>query len=103
MARDVELMRLLLLELEKEQRSPPEPIFVPLADFAELLGRSRAEIAAALDLLAGLDFIEGPGAYHDDAWLFRKLTRRGEQLVAAVRDAREWGRVKEAYGDLLGR
>ena len=103
MARDVELLRTLLLELEREQRSPPEPIFVPVADFARELGKSRAEIAEALDHLVSLEFIEGPGAYRDDAWLFRRLTRRGVQLAAAVRDAREWLKVKDAYGAFMER
>lgn len=102
MARDVELLRLLLLELERDQRSPPEAFFAPVGDYARTLNRSAQEIVAALDLLAELDFIEGPGAYRDD-WLFRKLTRRGAQLAAAVRDANEWDKVKEAYGVLLER
>jgi hypothetical protein len=101
MARDVDLMRQLLLQLEKEQRSPPEAIFAPVEQYARLLDASNREVMAALDLLADLDFIEGPGAWRDDAWLFRKLTRRGVQLAAAVRDTREWGKVKDVYGALL--
>jgi hypothetical protein len=103
MARDVELMRLLLLELEREQRSPPEAFFVPVEEFARRLDRSNDEIVAALDLLRELAFIEGPGRYRDDSWLFRKLTRRGEQLAAAIGDLRDWLRVKESYTGLLER
>ena len=101
MARNVDLMRQLLLHLEQEQRSPPEAIFAPVAQYARLLDASSRDVMAALDLLHDLEFIEGPGAWRDDAWLFRKLTRRGAQLAAAVRDAREWGRVKDVYGALL--
>jgi hypothetical protein len=103
MARDIELMRLLLLELEKEQRSPPEAFFLAVEEIARRVGRTNSEIAEALGLLLELDFIEGPGPYQDHGWLFRKLTRRGEQLVVAIRDAREWARVKANYGGLLER
>jgi hypothetical protein len=103
MAREVELMRLLLLELEKQQRSPPEAFFVPVDELARRLESTNGEITEGLDRLRELDFIEGPGPYRDDSWLFRKLTRRGEQLAAAVRDAREWRRVKEIYGGMLER
>lgn len=100
MSRDVDVMRRLLLELEKEQRSPPEPVFIPLDKFSRQLDKSTFEIAEALDLLLSLDFIEGPGAYQD-AWLFRKLTRRGAQLLDAIRDMRDWAKVKNVYGALL--
>ncbi|WP_036284060.1 DUF2513 domain-containing protein [Methylocystis sp. ATCC 49242] len=100
MSRDVDVLRRLLLELEKEQRSPPEPIFVPLDDFARTLDKSTDEVGEALDLLLGLEFIDGPGAYKD-AWLFRKLTRRGVQLLDAIRDTDEWSKVKDAYNVFL--
>lgn len=100
MSRDVEVLRRLLLEVEREQRSPPEPIFLPVTDFARALDLPAAEILAALDQLLRLDFIEGPGSYRG-AWLFRKLTRRGVQLADAIRDPREWRNVKQAYGAML--
>lgn len=103
MARDVELMRLLLLELDRLQRSPPEGFVLPMDEICLRLSSTRADILAALDLLRALDFIEAPGAYLDDAWIFRKLTRRGEELAAHIADAQDWARVKAIYGDLLDR
>lgn len=97
--RDVDLMRLLLVELRQLQRSPPEAFLLPLEEMARRLGRARPEIVAALDLLAALAFIEAPGAYGDNAWIFRKLTRRGETLLDAIADAGAWREVKQAYGD----
>ncbi|WP_457797987.1 hypothetical protein [Methylocystis sp. S23] len=101
MARDVDLMRRLLLELRRLQRSPPEGFLLPLDEIGLRLFRRKTEIVAALDLLRELDFIEAPGAY-DGAWIFRKLTRRGEELAALVADEDDWSKVKAAYGDLLG-
>lgn len=101
MSRDVEFLRELLLELEAAQRSPPEPVFAPLQDYALQFQKSAREIVSALELLAALDFIEGPGAYRGDAWLFRKLTHRGEWLAAAIREPGDWRRVKEVYGGFL--
>jgi len=103
MARDVDLMRLLLLELQQMQRSPPEGFLLPLEEIAHGLARARSDVVSALETLLELDFIEAPGAYRDGAWIFRKLTRRGEELAALVRDEDIWGKVKEGYGDLLDR
>lgn len=101
MRRDVDFLRELLLELETEQRSPPEPIFAPVADFARQYEKPAAEVVQSLELLAELELIDGPGAYRDDAWLFRKLTKRGLWLADAIRDPHYWRKVKEAYGGLL--
>jgi hypothetical protein len=103
MARDVDLMRLLLLELRRLQRSPPEGFVLPLEEIGLRLFRRKVEIVAALELLRELDFIEAPGAYLESAWIFRKLTRRGEELAALIADERDWSEAKEAYGDLLDR
>lgn len=103
MARDVDLMRLALLELKRLQRSPPEGFLLPLDEIAYRLARSRSDLVEALDLLRELDFIEAPGAYLDGAWIFRKLTRRGDELLALIEDERDWSKVKDAYSDLLGR
>ncbi|QGM97596.1 hypothetical protein [Methylocystis parvus] len=103
MARDVDLMRLALLELKRLQRSPPEGFLLPLDDIAHRLERPRSELVEALELLRELDFIEAPGAYFNGAWIFRKLTKRGDELAELILDERDWGRVKEAYADLLER
>ncbi|PWB84351.1 MAG: hypothetical protein C3F11_01785 [Methylocystaceae bacterium] len=103
MRRDLDLLRDLLLGLERAQRSPPEPIFVTLGDVARMFGRLPSEIEAHLDLLVRLDFIEGPGAYKDGLWLFRKLTKRGCWLVDNIRDARRWGEIKGTYAWVTNR
>jgi hypothetical protein len=99
MSGDVDLLRELLLTLERLQRSPPEPVFVACGELAQRLGRAEAEIEAHLERLANLDFIEGPGAHGDGFWLFRKLTQRGAALAGAIRDERDWRDVKGAYVD----
>ncbi|MGD9657788.1 MAG: hypothetical protein AB7U61_09145 [Methylocystis sp.] len=100
---DVAALRALLLALESVQRSPPEPIFVAVGELAQLLHRSRSEIIEGLDTLAGLNFIEGPGAYRESDWLFRRLTRRGEALAALIRDPDDWREALETYGPFLAR
>jgi len=100
---DVEALRALLLSLENVQRSPPEPIFVAVGELARLLQRSRSEIIEGLDTLAGLNFIEGPGAYRESDWLFRRLTRRGEALAELIRDPNDWREALETYGPFLAR
>jgi DNA-binding Lrp family transcriptional regulator len=100
---DVEALRALLLALENVQRSPPEPIFVAVGELAQLLQISRSEIIERLDRLAGLNFIEGPGAYRESDWLFRRLTRRGEALAELIRDPDDWREALETYGPFLAR
>ena len=100
---DVETLRGLLLALEKAQRSPPEPIFVAVDELARLLNKSGSEILQDLDTLASLNFIEGPGAYRESDWLFRRLTRRGAVLADLVRDPSDWRRAIEAYAPFLTR
>ncbi|MBI1980356.1 MAG: hypothetical protein HYS63_02080 [Methylocystis sp.] len=100
---DVEALRALLLALETVQRSPPEPIFVAVGELAQLLHRSRSQIIEGLDTLAGLNFIEGPGAYLESDWLFRRLTRRGEALADLIRDPDDWRETLDAYAPFLAR
>lgn len=100
---DVEALRALLLALEDVQRSPPEPIFVAVGELARRLQRSRAEIIEGLDTLAGLNFIEGPGAYRERDWLFRRLTRRGEALAELIRDPDDWRETLQTYAPFLER
>ncbi|MGJ0396876.1 MAG: hypothetical protein ACR65U_11700 [Methylocystis sp.] len=100
---DVDALRILLLALEDVQRSPPEPIFVAVGELARLLRKSHAEIIEGLDTLAGLNFIEGPGAYRESDWLFRRLTRRGEALAELIRDPNDWREALETYGPFLAR
>jgi hypothetical protein len=101
--RDAETARALLLALEDVQRSPPEPIFVAVGELAQILHRSRPEIIAALDSLADLNFIEGPGVYRERDWLFRRLTRRGAALADLIRDPDDWRRALDAYAPFFAR
>ena len=100
---EFEALRALLLALEDVQRSPPEPIFVAVGELAQILHRSRPEIIAALDTLAGLNFIEGPGVYRERDWLFRRLTRRGAALADLIRDPDDWRRALHAYAPFFAR
>jgi hypothetical protein len=102
MARNVDLMRFLVLQLKRRERSPVEPIFLPLEDLAAQSGSHRDDVLEALHSLSDADFIEGPGPYQDQ-WIFRKLTHRGDTLHDLVSDEKEWRKVKEAYGILLER
>jgi hypothetical protein len=100
---DVEALRALLLALEHVQRSPPEPIFVAVGELAGLLQRSRSQIIEGLDTLVDLNFIEGPGAYRESDWLFRRLTRRGEVLAELIRDPDDWREALAVYRPFLAR
>jgi DNA-binding MarR family transcriptional regulator len=100
MRRDVDLLRDLMLALEPIERSPPEPIFLELDDIAQKTGQTPESIVAHLDLLLEQGFIEGPGIYRR-AWLFRKLTAKGQALADNIRDARNWDAVKQTYSSML--
>jgi hypothetical protein len=102
MARNVDLMRFLLLELKRRERSPVEPIFLPLDDLAAEFGSLRGDVLDALQSLSDSNFVEGPGAYQGE-WIFRKLTERGEILRDLVEDEKDWRQVKEAYGAVFER
>lgn len=93
---EFDTLRETALALETLQRSPPEPIVLVLAEFANTLGYSPQEIELVLARLTDLRFIEGPGAYND-AWLFRRLTRRGRDFVDEVRSEKRWEEIKRAY------
>jgi hypothetical protein len=98
MNQDVDLLRSLLLAVEELQRSPPEPVFLGLAELGRSLSHPPQDIADHLDLLVAEEFIEGPGSYDHDNWLFRKVTPRGQMLIDRIRDAGQWDEVKRAYG-----
>ncbi|MFO1135433.1 MAG: hypothetical protein U1E30_09645 [Rhodoblastus sp.] len=93
---EFDTLRKAVLALEKLQRSPPEPIVLDIEEFAGALGSSRRGLELILARLTELRFIEGPGAYND-AWLFRRLTRRGRLFVEEVRSERRWEEIKRAY------
>lgn len=102
MARNVDLMRFLLLELKRRERSPVEPIFLPLEELAAQSASNRDDVIDALESLSDANFVEGPGAYQGQ-WIFRKLTERGEMLLDLVSDEKDWRAVKEAYGSVFER
>lgn len=93
---EFDTLRDAVLALEKLQRSPPEPIVLVLAEFAHTLGCSPGRLELVLARLTDLRLIEGPGAYND-AWLFRRLTRRGRDFVDEVRNDKRWEEIKRAY------
>lgn len=102
MARNVELMRFLLLDLKRRERSPVEPIFLPLDELAAQSASHRDDVLDALQLLSDSNFVDGPGAYQGQ-WIFRKLTERGEILLDLVEDEKDWLAVKDAYGAVFER
>ena len=91
-----DLLRQIALFLEPLQRSPPEPVVLGLAALSTEIGCSARDAAEALDRLADLSLIEGPGAFHD-AWLFRRLTAKGRFFVDEVRSEARWHRIKQTY------
>jgi hypothetical protein len=95
---DVDLLRRTALELDALERSPPEPIILEVAEFASQLGCSVAEMVEALDRLADLSLIEGPGGF-DDLWLFRRITAKGQVFLDEVRNEAHWEKIKRAYED----
>jgi hypothetical protein len=100
MRRNVDLLRELVLALEPLERSPPEPVFLELDDFALRMGQSPETVCAHLDLLSAQGFIDGPGIWQT-AWLFRKLTPKGQALADNIRDARGWEAIKRSYSSML--
>ncbi len=97
MGHDADLARELILLLEQLERSPPEPVFIAMDRLALEWRRSLAEIQEHIELLAHYGLIEGPGAYGENAFLFRKLTRKGHRFVRTVRDGRNWLEIKSRY------
>lgn len=95
---DVDLLRRAALQLEALERSPPEPIILGVAELAARLDCSPAEMAEALERLADLVLIEGPGSL-DDAWLFRRITAKGQVFLNEVRSEARWRKIKQAYGN----
>ena len=94
---DVDLMRDLLLLLEERQLSPRNTIVLSIDEHADLLNRTPEAVGASLDRLLELDYIDGPGRDDDAYWLFRKLTRKGQQFVNEARTAAGWARLKLRY------
>ncbi len=92
-----ELLRLVLLYLEATQRSPPEPIFIDVSDLAARFDDRAANVRESLLLLEERGFIEGPGPYGANSYIFRKLTRKGRILFDALRDPRDWEAAKTLY------
>jgi DNA-binding MarR family transcriptional regulator len=97
MERDPELVRSILLFLCSVQRSPPESIFIGLGDLAARLDVAADRVSEELALLAEKDFIEGPGPYGADQYLFRKLTAKGRTFIALLSNAGDWRRAKALY------
>jgi hypothetical protein len=97
---DVEVMRELLLTLEPRQLSPRSTVVLCLDDEARDLGLDAGVVAAGLNTLLELDYIDGGGEDEGGFWLFRKLTRKGLKFVRAARVPRDWERMKRHYAGL---
>lgn len=95
---DVELMRDMMLLLETRQLSPRSTVVISLGEVADELGTITAAVAASLDLLLRLDYIDGAGQDEYGYWLFRKLTRKGVEFVRQARRPKDWERLKRHYG-----
>ena len=91
MTRDFDLARAILLAIEKEQKSPPEPFQI------EISGRSADEIAFHVMLLADAGFIEAAdfSTEHSRNWKPKRLTPAGKEFLDAVRNEKAWERAKE--------
>jgi hypothetical protein len=96
-SRDLDLMRALLLHLTEQERSPPESIFVSLSALADLWLAGRDDVVRALQALSAHGFIEGPGLYEADSFLFRKITGNGRALAQAIGRPRDWKAIKARY------
>ena len=94
---DPELIRAILIFLSSAERSPPEPIFIGFRDLAVGLDATVERISEEFALLEDKTFIEGPGLYGEDQYLFRKLTTKGKAFIALLGDAKEWRRAKALY------
>ena len=94
---DLDLVRVVLLHLTKQERSPPEAIFVSLSALSAQWKTSVDGVERALEFLSLHSFIEGPGWYESDFFLFRKLTAKGRTLARAIEHPRDWTAIKAHY------
>lgn len=95
-AQDPELIRTVLLYLTKQERSPPEAIFVSLSEL-KARGETGGEgVSRALEFLSLRGLIEGPGWFRGD-YLFRKVTAKGRTLAQAIAHPRDWKAIKAQY------
>ena len=95
-SRDADLLRRLMFALERMERSPPEPFPLALPELAATVGTPRAGLEPALDQLAALTLIEGPGRL-GGMWWFRRLTARGRVFTDETREEARWRAIKGAY------
>ncbi len=96
MLADADLLRNLILRLERRQVSPRTTIIIEPEDEAEILRADKTMIIASLDRLLDLGYIEGPGE-DNGAWLFRKLTAKGTRFAAAACDPKDWEMIKRHF------
>lgn len=94
---NLDLTRVLLLHLAQQERSPPEAIFVSLSDLSVQWKTSHEDVAGALEFLSLHGFIEGPGWFQSDFFLFRKVTAKGRTLAQVIRRPRDWTAIKAHY------
>ena len=97
MIHDVDLMRDLLFLLEERQISPRSNVVLSIDDEADVLGELPEAVEAGLNMLLNLDYIDGPGQDEPGFWLFRKLTRKGNEFIKATRRQGDWDRLKRHF------
>ena len=102
MAQDVELMRDLMLLLEARELSPRSTVVISLDDEALDTGFKSEDLAASLNVLLDLDYIDGPGQDEPGFWLFRQLTRKGRSFIRATRRPADWERMKRHFASQAG-
>ena len=97
MMHDVDMMRDLLFLLAERQISPRSNVVLSIDAEAGALGQSSETVEAGLNMLLDLDYIDGPGQDEPGFWLFRKLTRKGNDFIKATRREDDWQRLKRHF------
>ena len=105
MQRDMDLIRELLLRLEKAHDRPFTTWTIPFDDEALAVeGYTPDQIGVHLELIvdAGLLKVEGRG-FSADGWLiFQGVNWEGREFLETVRDPEVWKRTKEGASKMGG-
>lgn len=98
MKRELDLLRLILIEAEKRSDSPHA-----LNDPIEIAGHSYKEVVGHIRLLeeAGLIEAQDWGTMECEDWRVRRLTNAGHDFLAAARDDSLWNRAKQQLGPVI--
>jgi hypothetical protein len=88
MERDMELVRMILIEIEKSPNSEPRGISIP--------DRSYSEVNYHLKILTNAGFVISSELVtkYGDAWYPRELTWLGHDFLDAIRSESIWNKTK---------